>query len=175
MWPSLIPFENLSRAPVDSDLASFYVGTQARAFREVSLAAGVVLYMRMIRQTNIAIRRFSLYVNAGELRCEIYRGATPDGVWSENIPVILKCETSLRPLPLYASKSRLEAGGTFSGGTIYDVIHVKTSGAGGQQLTVGNTSDDVLGAPPGIGWYKFSNPGNSAAAGLFSMWWEELA
>lgn len=162
------------RAKVDPELASFHAGTQARAFREISLAAAGALYVRMVRPVDIVLRRFSLFVNSGELRCEIYRGATPAGVWSENILVIPKCETSMRPAPIYVPKSTLNAGGSFSGGTLYDVIHVKTAGGSGQQLTVGNSSDDVLGAPAGTGYYKFSNPGNSAAAGIFSLWWEEL-
>ena len=174
MYPSLTPVNGFDRAKVDQELASFYAGTQARTFREISLAAGASLCVRMDRPVGIIIRSFSLYVNAGELRVDIYRGATPSGTWAESIGVISKCETNKRPLPLYVPKSAIYAGGSFSGGMLYDIIHVKTSGAGGQQSTVGNHSDDVLGAPAGTGWYKFSNPGAQAAVGIWSMWWEEL-
>lgn len=174
MYPSSLPDEGFNRTKVDPELASFHAGTQARAFREISLAAGASLYVRMARPVDIIIRRFNLYVNSGEIRCEIYRGATAAGVWSESIPVIPKCETNERPLPHYVPQIKLTAGGTFSGGTLYDLIHVKTSGGGGNQGTVGNSSDDVLGAPAGSGWYKFSNPGAQAATGIFSLWWEEL-
>jgi hypothetical protein len=174
MYPSPAPVNGFDRAKVDPELASFHAGTQARTFREVSLSAGASLYVRMDRPVDIVIRSFSLYVNAGELRVDIYRGATPAGTWAESVAVIPKCETNDRPLPLYVPKSSIYAGGSFSGGMLYDIIHVKTSGAGGQQSTVGNHSDDVLGAPAGTGWYKFSNPGAQAAVGIWSMWWEEL-
>lgn len=174
MYPSSIPDNGFDRTKVDPELASFHAGTQARSFREISLAAGASLYVRMARPVDVILRRFNLYVNAGEIRCEIYRGATAAGTWSETLPVIPKCETSMRPEPHYVPQSKLYAGGTFSGGTLYDLIHVKTAGGGGNQGTVGNSVDDVLGAPAGNGWYKFTNPGNSAAAGIFSLWWEEL-
>jgi len=174
VYPSSIPDNGFDRTKVDPELASFHAGTQARSFREISLAAGASLYVRMARPVDIIIRRFNLYVNAGEIRCEIYRGATAAGTWAETLPVFAKCETGMRPKPLYVPQSKLYAGGTFSGGTLYDLIHIKTSGGGGNQGTVGNSSDDVLGAPVGTGWYKFSNPGAQAAVGIFSMWWEEL-
>lgn len=174
MYPSSIPDVLSNRARVDNELASFFAGTQARTFREISLAAGASLYVRMLRPVDIVIRRFGLFVNAGELRCDIYRGATPAGVWSESLPVLAANEMSVRPAPAYVPKSSIEAGGTFSGGTLYDVISVKTSGAGGQQFTVGNVPSDILGAPAGTGWYKFSNPGTGTSVGIFTLRWEEL-
>lgn len=174
MYPSSNPDAPFNRIKTDTELTSFFAGLQARTFREISLAAGATLYVKMVRPTDIIIRRFGLYVNAGELRCEIYRGATIAGVWAESLPVIPKNEISARPLPQYVPQSHLEAGGTFSGGTLYDVIDVKTAGAGGQQLTVGNTRDDILGAPAGTGFYKFSNPGSGTAVGIFTLAWDEL-
>jgi hypothetical protein len=169
MYPLLESDESFRRVKVDSDLTSFHAGTQARAFRELALGAGAVLHIMMIRPVDIIIRRFSLYVNAGEIRCDIYRGATSSGSWSEAIPVIPKNEIATRPTPFYVPKSQILVGGTFTGGTIYDIIDVKTAGAGGLQSSIGNTSEDILGAPAGIGWYKFSNPGSVMASGLFSI------
>lgn len=66
-------------------------------------------------------------------------------------------------------------GGSATGGTLYDLMHVKTAGATGQAATVGDESENQLGVPSGtIGAYKFSNPGNSSATCIFAMWWEEL-
>lgn len=134
MYPSSIPDVMSNRIKVDAELAAFFAGTQARTFRELSIGAGLSLYVRMVRPVDVILRRFGLFVNAGELRCEIYRGATPAGVWSENLPVFAVNEMSNRPAPLYVPQSHLEAGGTFSGGTLYDVIDVKTAGAGGSNL-----------------------------------------
>lgn len=173
MYPSSIPDVLSNRARVDNESASFFAGTQARTFREISLAAGASLYVRMLRPVDIVIRRFNLQVNEGELRCDIYRGATPAGVWSESLTVFAANEMSARPEPAYVPKSSIEAGGTFSGGELYDIIYVKT-GTNNQRSTVGNSSADILGAPAGTGWYKFSNPGTGTSVGIFTLRWEEL-
>lgn len=174
MYPSSLPDAPFNRTKTDDQLAAFFAGTQARSFRELSLTAGATLYVRMVRPIDVILRKFGLFVNAGEIRCEIYRGATPSGTWSESLPVIPKNETAGRPTPAYVPQSHLEAGGAFTGGTLYDVIHVKTAGATGQQSTVGGNRDDILGAPAGTGWYKFTNPGTGAATGIFTISWDEL-
>jgi len=168
-WP-----QRHSRTNVDNESAAFYAGTQFRSFLELSIAAAGVFTVRMLRPIDIIIRRFSLEVSLGEIRCEIYRAATPAGTWGSALPVIGKCEFADRPIP-YAPQCTLASGGTITGGTLYDLLHVKTSGATAQAFTIGASNMDQLGAPSGsIGYYKFSNPGNSAATGIFTIHWEEL-
>lgn len=175
MYPSNQPGNRNNRVKVDSELGSFYSGTQFRTFKEITLAAGASLNVKMVRPLDIIIRGFSMHVNVGEIRCEIYRGATPGGTWNGTLPIIGKCEFSDNPLPLYASQCSLMSGGTFSGGALYDLMHVKTAGANGQAATIGDEMDSQLGAPAGsTGIYSFSNPGNSSATAIFTMWWEEL-
>lgn len=49
------------------------------------------------------------------------------------------------------------------------------AGTTAQASTVGASNMDQLGAPSGsIGYYKFSNPGNSTATAIFTIHWEEL-
>lgn len=144
MYPASIYEAPFSRVKTDDQLASFFAGTQARSFRELSLVAGASLYVRMVRPVDVILRKFGLFVNAG------------------------------RPTPLYVPQSHLEAGGSFTGGTLYDVIHVKTAGGTGQQSTVGGNRDDILGAPAGTAYYKFSNPGSGTATGIFTISWDEL-
>lgn len=176
MYPSSIPGQRFLRTKVDNEPASFYAGTQFRTFKEITLAAGASLVVRMLRPIDVVIRNFAMHVNSGEMRCEIYRGATPStNGWVSDVPVIPKCEFTDNPPPIYAAQCSLSSGGTFTGGTLYDLMHVKTAGATGQASTVGDSMDSQIGAPSGsVGIYKFSNPGNSAAVAVFTMWWEEL-
>lgn len=175
MYPSSIHENRADRTNVDSELASFFAGTQARTFYELSIGAGLSIYVRMQRPVDVIIRSFKLSVNAGEIRCEIYRGATPAGVWTTELPVISKNETDSRPLPLYVPKVSLQTGGTFTGGTLYDVLDILTAGATAQQLTVGGEGQSDLGAPANsVGYYKFTNPGSGTSKGIFTTWWEEL-
>ncbi len=171
MYPSTIPEIRNNRIKVSSELASFFSGTQARTFYELSIGAGLSVYVRMQRPVDIIIRSFKLSVNAGE----IYRNSTPSGTWTTELPIIPKNETDFRPAPLYVPKVSLQTGGTFTGGTLYDVLDVLTSGATAQQLTVGGEGQSDLGAPGlSVGYYKFTNPGSGTAKGVFSTWWEEL-
>lgn len=175
MWPSSIPSEKYSRIKTDSDQAAFWIGTQFRAFKEITLASGASLYLKMERPCNIVIRGFSMSVNAGEMRCEIYRNASLSGTWNSSLLVIPKRELSGSELPSYSAQCSISSGGAFSGGTLYDLMHVKTSGNSQQGSTVGGEMNNQLAAPGGsVGCYKFTNPGNSSATAIFSLWWEEL-
>lgn len=154
-YPATKQSARSDRAAVDSELASFYAGTQFRTFKEITLASGASLVVKMVRPVDLVLRKFAMHVNEGEMRCEIYRGATPGGTWSG-------------ALPIYASQCTLTSGGTFTGGELYDLMHVKTAGASGQSSTVGDEMSDTLGI------YKFTNPGNASATCIFTMWWEEV-
>jgi len=175
MYPSSQAGHRFDRVQVDADEASFWAGTQFRAFREITLAAGGAYVIKMTRPVDIVIRGFSMHVNTGEVRCEIYRGATLSGSFSDAIQIIPKNEFSDNPAPAYQTQCSLTGGGAISGGTLYDLMHVKTAGASGQASTAQDSDDNLIGAPAGsIGGYKFTNPGNSSATAIFAMWWEEL-
>ena len=40
-------------------------------------------------------------------------------------------------VPIYQAQCSLASGGTTTGGTLYDLMHVKTAGASGQSATIG--------------------------------------
>lgn len=128
MYPSSEPGNRNNRVKVDSELGSFYAGTQFRTFKEITLAVGATYVIKMVR-----------------------------------------------PLPHYVPQCTLTGGGTFTGGTLYDLMKVKTANASGQASTVDDSMVSQLGAPAGsTGIYKFTNLGNETTTCIFSMWWEEL-
>lgn len=175
MYPSSLPGNRNNRVKVDSELGSFYAGTQFRTFKEITLGVGASVNIKMVRPIDIIIRGFTMHVNSGNLRCEIYRNATLGGVWNSPLPVIGKCEFSDNPLPIYTPQCALTSGGSFTGGILYDLMDVKTANATGQASTIGDSMESQLGAPAGsTGIYKFMNTGLGDASGIFTMWWEEL-
>lgn len=175
MYPATNIGPRSRRVNTDSELASFYAGTQFRSFREITLAAGASLVLKMTRPVDVIIRGFRMHVSDGEMRCDIYRDAVPGGSWVSDQPVIPKCEFADRPPPIYTSQCTFASGGTFTGGTLYDVMRVKTAGASGQAATVGDENDNQLGIPANsVGIYLFSNPGNASASCIWDIWFEEL-
>lgn len=174
MYPSSITQVRQSRADVSSELSSFYAGTQFRVFKEISLAAGASMVLKLERACDIIIRGFSLDMTDGELKAEIFSGSTPSGSFSEAVPIFPKNISANLPVPVYKTQAVMTTGGTIANGTLIDVLRAKTTNASGQISSIGAKLEDQYGAPAGIGYYKISNPGNSAAVCVFKMWWEEL-
>lgn len=99
-------------------------------------------------------------------------------MYPQSIPIARsnRIETDSDPAAFWAgTQVTLQTGGTFSGGTLYDVLDILTAGATAQQSTVADEGQSDLGAPKdSVGYYKFTNPGTGTAKGIFSAWWEEL-
>ena len=148
MFPSSEKQVRSNRLLVDDFPAAFYAGTIFRAFKEITLPSGGVLNIAMTRAVDLLLRKFSLQVNSGEVRCEIYRGATISGAYNETIPIIPCCEYSDLP-GNYVTRCELVAGGGFSGGTLFDLIHIKTSGATAHAATASADTGVALGIPSG--------------------------
>lgn len=174
MYPSSIKQIRQSRVDVSPELSSFYAGTQFRVFKEISLAAGASMVLKLDRLCDIIIRGFSLDMTEGELKAEIYSGSTPGGSFSEVVPIFPKNISASLPTPAYKTQATMTTGGTIANGTLIDVLRAKTTNASGQISSIGAKLEDQYGAPLGTGFYKISNPGNSTATAVFKMWWEEL-
>lgn len=67
-YPATKQSARSDRAAVDSELASFYAGTQFRTFKEITLASGASLVVKMIRPVDLVLRKFAMHVNEGEVR-----------------------------------------------------------------------------------------------------------
>ena len=85
---------------------------------------------------------------------------------------------STRPKPYYSSQATLKTNNTnggagFSGGTLVDVDRLKAAQATSGKQTVGGTDSDERGLPAGTYHLQFSNPGSSAAIGVYKLFWEE--
>ena len=174
MYPSSVKRIRSDRVQVEPSFGGFYAGTTFRAFKEITLAANASLNIKMTRGVDLVLRKFAMHVKEGEMRCEVYRGATPSGTWNDAISIIPCCEFSDLPAS-YATQCTLTSGGSYTGGTLYDLMHVRTAGASGQSSTVADEATDALGIPKdSVGMYHFTNPGNSSSTCIFTMLWEEL-
>lgn len=176
MWPSSEKELRNDRAQTDSELASFYAGTQFRFVRKITLAAGASLVLRLTRTVPIIIRGFDLKVTAGQLQLDVLGNPTVGGTWVADAPIQAKNGTGRVPAG-YSTACLLASGGTAvaNGSTVLiDALDLLTAGATAQASTIGENVADVYGAPVGAGYYKFTNPGNTDAKGILRMWWEEL-
>lgn len=174
MYPSSIQDVRSNRVIVDNDSAFFFSGTGFRSFLELNIAAGASVVVKFERSCDVIVRKFGITLTDGQLRGEIWTGATPGGTYGTSLPIIPRNTMASRPLPVYQPTGKLTTGGTISGGTLIDLLLIKTSGASGQTSSITGVGNDEYGAASGTGYYKFTNTGNTAAVGLFVILWDEL-
>lgn len=167
------------RLRVDVAQTGFFEGREFRTFKELSIAAGATLVMRIIVPVNTILQHVGLTLDAGSVKLRTVAGGTPTGTFSDALPIIRKNNMAgglfpAPPLPMYTAQNVVESGGTaLTGGVDIDVLRLVVAGASGQATTVGGNQDDARGVGPGTYYWVFNNFSNSTATGVFSSFWEE--
>lgn len=167
------------RLRVDVAQTGFFEGREFRTFKELSIAAGATLVMRITVPVNTILQNVRLSLDAGSVKLRTVSGGTPTGTFAEALPIIPKNtmtggEFPAPPLPLYLSQNVIESGATaLTGGTDIDIIRIVVANASGQASSVGAAVDDSRGVGPGTYYWVFTNFGTGAATGVFSSFWEE--
>lgn len=171
--------EKYRRIRVDIAQTGFFEGREFRTFREISIASGATLVMRVIAPVNTILQHVGLTLDSGSIKLRTVAGGTPAGTFDSPLPVIPKNtmaggEFPAPPLPLYVAKNSVSSGGTgLSGGVDIDVLRLVVANATGQRSSVGGSQDDARGVGPGTYYWVFQNFGTGTATGVFSSFWEE--
>lgn len=171
--------EKYRRVRVDLAQTGFFEGREFRTFKELSIAAGATLVIRITVPVNTILQHVGLVLDAGSIKLRTVSGGTPAGSFSEALPILSKNNMSggafpAPPLPLYSAQNLLESGGTaLTGGVDIDVLRLVVANASGQASSVGGNQDDARGVGPGTYYWVFNNFGNGTATGVFSSFWEE--
>lgn len=161
------------RLRVDVGQTSFFGGREFRTFREFNIAAGQTLVVKVVVPINAILFEQSMELDSGSLRITNATGGTPGGSFSETLPVIGKNNMTERPTPLYTSQIVFTAGGTHTGGFIFDIHRAVAASATAQQSTVGRTVGDERGIGAATYYVRYENIGSGAATGTFWFIWEE--
>lgn len=161
------------RLRVDIGQTGFFAGKEFRTFREFSIAAGQTLVLKITVPINAILESQGIELDSGSIRITNATAGTPGGSFSETLPVIGKNNMSERPLPLYTSQIGFTAGGTHTGGFIFDIHRVVAATATAQQSTVGNVVGDERGVAAGTYYVRYENIGSGTATGTFWFIWEE--
>ena len=161
------------RLRVDIGQTGFFAGREFRTFREFSIAAGQTLVLKIVVPINAILSEQSVELDAGSIRITNASGGTPGGSFAETLPIIGKNNMSERPLPLYTPQIVFTAGGTHTGGFIFDIHRVVAATATAQQSTVGNIIGDERGVAAGTYYVRYENFGSGTATGTLWFFWEE--
>lgn len=165
--------EGFRRLRVDIGQTGFFEGREFRVFREFSIGAGETLTLRVTVPINAILFEQGVEIDAGSIRITNALGGTPGGTFSEVITPIGKNNMSTRPTPFYTPQITWAAGGTHTGGFVFDIHRAVSANATAQQSTVGNIVGDERGVAAGTYYVKYENFGSGVATGTLWFFYEE--
>lgn len=169
-------FGQSSRLRVDPGQTGFFAGRMFRSFHEFDIPAGGSLNMIFQSPVNFIVWDLRVELDQGALRVENVTnpvlGADP---WTE-LPEIPRNGMTEAPQPAYTPRVQMGYGGAFTGGTVVDVLRIRTTQNQGNSHSSSLVSgaDNERGLPPGNYIVRLSAmPGvTEASTGVISMSWE---
>lgn len=162
--------EGFRRLRVDLAQTSFFEGREFRTFKEWTTATTATYVIRAVVPIDIVLFSLQLALEAGTARVETVVGGTTGGTFSETLPIFPGNTMSTRPTPFYTNQVVLTAGGTLTGGTVLDVLRVKTADNSNFAASVGAAPTDERGVAANTYYFRITLSG---AIGIFKARWEE--
>ena len=157
---------------VDVGQTGFFAGREFFTFHEFSIPSGESITIRATALTDVHLQRFIVDLWTAELRIEFVAGGTSSGTYNVDLPVLRSNMTSTIDAT-YNAQTTLDTGGTFTGGTLIDVIQLYAVSNPAKGSAVEGGGDAVLGFGIGIYHIKLININSVNANGVFKARWEE--
>lgn len=148
----------------------FQQGRGFRTFKELNIEGSGAYVIKIVASGPAILTGLDLAIESGNLKVETVAGGTPAGTFAEVLPII---KSNLMVTTPYVSKLTLTAGGTHTGGTVIDVIRMKTDGNNTRAASVATTETTKRGVAPGTYHYRITNLSTDSALGTFKITWEE--
>lgn len=158
------------RLRVDVAQTGFFEGRDFRVFKEWQVATTATYVIKAVSPINVILFGLGITLDEGYARIETVVGGTEGGTFNETLTVFPRNTMSERPTPIYTPQVVLTAGGTHTGGTILDVLHVKAAGNSNFATSVGGSDGDERGIGAGTYYFRITL---TAAIGVLKARWEE--
>lgn len=149
----------------------FAKGKSYRTFKELNIAASGSYVIRIVVPGNVILRGLELQIQSGQLKLETVVGGTAGGTFAEVLPKLSM--NTQAGVPVVPSTIDLTAGGTHTGGTVIDVVSLKSDTNVGRATSVGESSDDERGIGPNTYYWRFTASAGDAVVGVFKARWTE--
>lgn len=145
-----------------------------RTFHDISLAGSAVYTFRVVVPVNTILFGLELSIDIGYLKLETISGGTPGGTFAAALPIIPQNNLPSRPTPFYAAQNSVVGGGSVTGGTLIDVVRIKSESNSGKSSSVGNVGGDERGVAPGTYYFRLTNLDTTpTVTGTLKVRWEE--
>lgn len=162
------------RLRVDVGQTGFFAGRSFRTFYDFTLAAGASVALKFVTPVDTVIEGLGFQTDASNVRMYALAGdAVEAGVFNVALPTVGANRMAARPQPYYTAQAGFTRGGTLTGGTVLDVLHVKTSNQSNSSSTEATIAAGERGIAAGTYYVLLQNTGADSAAILFKCRWEE--
>jgi len=158
-------FEPSSRA--------FNEGRQYFTFRDLSIAQGATLVIKVVLTSNTIMRDFFVDMVTSDTTVEIVSGGTEGGTF--NSALTIQRTNNISTVPARASTTTMTSGGTLTGGTTLDKFLLYAGNNENQSTRQHGGEEFPTGFPAGTYYVRIVNIGNTTATGLFKARWSEDA
>jgi hypothetical protein len=165
--------EGFRRLRVDVGQTAFFVGREARTFKELSIAQGQRYVAQITLPVDVVLFESNLSIDNGSIKLSTIANATAVDSFFDVWPIIPKNTMSSRQVPYYTPQTEIVGGGSITGGTVIDVARVVSPSSTSKHTTVGGTISGERGVGAGTYYWVFENIGNGTVTGVFSCFWEE--
>lgn len=156
----------------ESNIA-FREGRQYFAFRDVSIAQGATLVIKVVITSNTIMRDFFVDMVTSNVTVEIVSGGTEGGTF--NSALTIQRTNNMSTVPARASTTTMTSGGTLTGGTTLDKFLLYAGNNENQSTARHGGEAFPFGFPAGTYYVRIVNIGNTTATGLFKARWSEDA
>lgn len=161
------------RLRVDVGQTGFFAGREFRTIHEFSIATGASEVIKVVAPCNTIVQMFAAELQTAKLRVELLFGGTESGTFS-NALSIFKTNT-MSTSSNYVRQVSMMTGGTHIGGTLVDLLLLKSGDGTSESKDVLTTATEALpvGFPAGTYYIRLINTDGATATGVFRARWEE--
>lgn len=164
---------NYSRLLVEEANTGFFAGREFRTLYEIAVSSGATQVIKVIAGVDTIVQVFGAEIQSARLRVELRVGGTEGGTFNTALP-IFKTNT-MSTASDYATQITMATGGTHTGGTLVDLILLKSGDGSSESKNIVTTATEDLpqGFAAGTFYIKLINTDGATANGLFKARWEE--
>lgn len=160
-----------ARIRVDVGQTGFFAGREARTFYEFSVPTGQTRVIKVVAPINTIIQNFGGELHLSEMRIELRYGGTEGGTFATSLP-IFKTNT-MSSASTYTPQITMTTGGTHTGGTTVDLIHLFSGTPANKAIDTTATEEQPQGFAAGTYYIHLINIDGATATGIFRARWEE--
>lgn len=160
-----------ARLRVDVGQTGFFAGREARTLYEFSIASGATQVIKVVSLTDTIVQTFSASLDIAEIRVELVVGGTEGGTFGTPLP-IFKTNT-MTTQSGYTPQVTMATGGTHTGGTLVDLLVLKSGTPANKAIESSATEDLPVAFAAGTFYIRLVNTDGDTATGIFRARWEE--